>query len=384
MSAGNGIRLPKLGLTMTEGTLVEWLVRPGQRVTAGELLYVLETEKITNEIEADRAGDIGELIVSAGATVEVGTLLATWRGEQSPPAGPSAHSAPPALANAPAGRVIASPHARQLARTHGIDLQQVAGSGPHGRIKAADVLSRRTASPPATAPAAPASGAQRIPLTGTRRTVATRMAQSSREIPHFYLQATANLGALLSLHRQIKARPSTPTLTLTHWIVQAVGLALAEHALFTRVWSEDALLELADSDVALAAATPKGLYVAVAKQVATRNLMANAAQLDALTQRARAGRLTAAESAGGAICVSNLGGTRVQNVFPIILPGQSSILGVGRTAAVFRPDEQGAPTLRHELGLVLGCDHRVFNGMDGAQLLDALIGRLEDPLSLLL
>ena len=376
---------------MTEGTLVEWLVRPGQRVAAGELLYVLETEKITNEIEADRAGDIDELVVSAGETVEVGTLLATWRGEQAAPRAPNPNPARPAVgtieprSHPRAARVIASPHARQLARNHGIDLHQVTGSGPRGRIKAADVLHwRDEVPPPATVQAAPESGAQRIPLTGAQRTVATRMAQSSREIPHFYLEATANLGALLTLHRQIKARPNTPPLTLTHWIVQAVGLALAENPLSRRVWSEDAWLELADSDVALAAATPKGLYVAVAKQVATRNLLANAAQLEELTQRARAGRLSAAESAGGAICVSNLGGTRVKNVFPIILPGQSSILGVGRTEAVFRPDEHGAPTLCHELGLVLACDHRVFNGMDGAQLLDAVIGRLEDPFSLLL
>lgn len=391
MSAERAIRLPKLGLTMTEGTVVEWLVQPGQAVQAGDLLYICETEKIANEIAADEAGTIGELIVQAGETVEVGSVLATWAG--SPPAAaptPAARSAPAASAAPPAreagtvrdGRLLATPHARKLARAHGIDLARIAGSGPKGRIKACDVLRAQQAPAPSQV-AAPAA-AQPVTLTAAQRTVANRMAQSKREIPHFYLDAAADIGRLLALHREAKARPGCALLTLTHWIVQAVGLALEGDALFRRVWVDDGVVELPASDVALAAATERGLYVGVARAVGRHSLLHNASALADLTQRARSGRLNPQDSGGGAICVSNLGGSRVRHVFPIILPGQSSILGVGRTEPVFRPDEAGQPVLRQELGLVLACDHRVLNGMDGARLLDAIVTRLQDPLSLLL
>lgn len=392
MSAERAIRLPKLGLTMTEGTVVEWLVKPGQTVAAGDLLYICETEKIANEIAADEAGTIGELLVPAGTTVEVGTALASWAGS---PLSATASAVPLTAPAAPAsrvdaapraaqgGRLLATPHARKLARARGVDLAGLTGSGPKGRIKACDVLSAATVAP--TPPARQASGApQPVTLTAAQRTVAARMAQSKREIPHFYLDAAADIRALLELHRQAKTRAGCAMLTLTHWIVQAVGLALAGDAVFRRVWQDDGVVELPDSDVALAAATDKGLYVGVARRVAEHTLVHNAAALADLTQRARSGRLTAQDSGGGAICVSNLGGTRVRHVFPIILPGQSSILGVGRTEPVFRPDANGQPILRQELGLVLACDHRVLNGMDGARLLDAIVTRLEDPLSLLL
>ena len=398
MSAERAIRLPKLGLTMTEGTVVEWLVQPGQAVQPGDLLYICETEKIANEIAADEAGTIGELVVQAGETVEVGSVLATWAGSdgiaRTAPVATAAEVVALPATNAPAtaaplrdARRLATPHARKLARARGIDLAQVIGTGPKGRIKAADVMNAPMTAPRDAAPAAapaPAGKDSPVTLSAAQRTVANRMAQSKREIPHFYLDAAANIGKLLELHRQAKARAGSQLLTVTHWIVQAVGLALESNAVFRRVWQDDGVVELADSDVALAASTDKGLYVGVARQVGRHSLLHNAQALADLTARARSGRLSPQDSGGGAICVSNLGGTRVRHVFPIILPGQSSILGVGRTESVFRPDADGRPELRQELGLVLACDHRVLNGMDGARLLDAIVEHLEDPLSLLL
>ncbi len=404
MSAERAIRLPKLGLTMTEGTVVEWLVQPGQAVRPGDLLYICETEKIANEIAADEGGTIASLVVAAGDTVPVGTVLATWVGAEdaATAAGPALSTpaarddAPPAAATASSGpaepgdrRRLATPHARKVARAQGIDLALVTGSGPKGRIKASDVLAALRTAPvtATTAPrprAAPAAEAVVVPMSAAQRTVAARMAQSKREIPHFYLDAAADIGPLLELHRTIKRRPGCEGLTVTHWIVQALGLALEHDPQFRRVWQDDGLLELPDSDVALAAATDKGLYVGVARKVGTRSLLANSNALNEITQRARSGRLGPDDSGGGATCVSNLGGTRVRHVFPIILPGQSSILGVGRTESLFRPDADGQPVIRQELGLVLACDHRVLNGIDGARLLDAVIARLEDPLSLLL
>ncbi|MCC7121002.1 MAG: E3 binding domain-containing protein, partial [Gammaproteobacteria bacterium] len=223
MSAERAIRLPKLGLTMTEGTLVEWLVQPGQTVQAGDLLYICETEKIANEIAADEGGTIGALLVEPGMTVEVGTVLATWAGSPlsvAPPALPSVTAALPAAANglpdagatsasARDGRLLATPHARKLARARGVDLSLIVGTGPKGRIKACDVPSAASAvAPRAAAPAVatPPGVAQAVVSTAAQRTVAARMAQSKREIPHFYLDTAADVGALLDLHRQAKAR----------------------------------------------------------------------------------------------------------------------------------------------------------------------------------
>lgn len=389
---------------MTEGTVVEWLVQPGQAVQPGDLLYICETEKIANEIAADEAGTIASLVVAAGDTVPVGTVLATWAGAEGAAtadlpgrttSSAMVAAAPPAPAEAaslPASgdrRRLATPHARKVARAQGIDLALVAGSGPKGRIKASDVLAAMRSGPAAAPPSAPPRAAAvaeavAVPMSAAQRTVAARMAQSKREIPHFYLDAAADVGPLLELHKTIKSRPGCEGLTVTHWIVQALGVALEQEPLFRRVWHDDGLLELPDSDVALAAATDKGLYVGVARRVGTRSLLANSRALNDVTQRARGGRLGPEDSGGGATCVSNLGGTRVRHVFPIILPGQSSILGVGRTESLFRPDAAGQPVIRQELGLVLACDHRVLNGIDGARLLDAVIARLEDPLSLLL
>lgn len=402
MGADAAIRMPQLGLTMTEGLLVEWLAKPGHPIAAGQLLFVVETDKIANEVAADRDGMLAEILVPAGETVPVGTVIAQWSGAEAaaerettpvraaaaearmhpqpvPASPPAPAPAPPAGGAAASTRLLATPHARKLARAQGIDLRQLRGSGPKGRIRGVDVRQAAGAVARTLEPAA-----TRIPLTAPQQVVAARMVKSKQEIPHFYLEAEANIGDLLALHRQLKPRAEFGKLTLTHWIVHAVGLAIAAQARFRRVFDNGEYVELAGSDVALAAATDRGLYVPVARAVATQTLAANAERIEALVRRAREGRLTAAESTGGATCVSNLGGSGVRRVLPIILPGQSSILGVGRLNELFRPDATGAPKLAREIALVLSCDHRVLNGIDGARFLEAITARLEDPLSLLL
>ncbi|MBI4694980.1 MAG: 2-oxo acid dehydrogenase subunit E2 [Gammaproteobacteria bacterium] len=397
MSTDSIIRMPQLGLTMTEGLIVEWLANPGQQVTAGEVLFVVETDKIANEVVADRDGVFGQAIVPAGETVPVGTVIGEWAGA---PAGTA--SAPVAAAPAPAvatlastappapraagDRLVATPHARKLARERGLDLADIAGSGPKGRIKAADVLNARAAAPaPQAAPRpTPPAGAVRRAMSPGQQVVATRMAQSKREVPHFYLEAEADVGALLELHRRLKAKPQFKALTLTHWIVLALGRALAAEPLFRTIHDDGQHLELPGSDVALAVAAERGLYVPVVRNVGALSLPEAAAECDRLTQAARAGRITQADSGGGATCISNLGATRVKKLFPIIMPGQSSILGLGRTNELFRPDAAGKPRLARELGLVFSFDHRVYNGIDGARLLGCVVEALEAPVDLLL
>jgi pyruvate dehydrogenase E2 component (dihydrolipoamide acetyltransferase) len=386
--------MPQLGLTMTEGLIVEWLANPGQQVTAGDVLFVVETDKIANEVVADRDGVFGQAIVAAGETVPVGTVIGEWAGSNAaaPTAPAAAAPAPqpapvvaaPAALRAPGDRVVATPHARKLARERGLDLADIAGSGPKGRIKAADVLNAKAAAPAPQAAPCPAAEAVRRALSPGQQVVATRMAQSKREVPHFYLEAEADVGALLELHRQLKAKPQFKALTLTHWIVLALGRALAAEPLFRTVYDDGQHLELPGSDVALAVAAERGLYVPVVRNAGARSLPEAAAECDRLTQAARAGRITQADSGGGATCISNLGATRVRKLFPIIMPGQSSILGLGRTNELFRPDAEGKPRLARELGLVFSFDHRVYNGIDGARLLGRVVEALEAPVDLLL
>ena len=386
MADDGPIRMPQLGLTMTEGTVIEWAIGAGEQITQGEVLLVIETDKIANEIEADRSGVLGEIVIGVGETVDVGTVVGLWVGAEvgatntvvpSPAnnAVTSAHderAAPPPRAHN--GRIVATPHARKLARKHDLDLTAVRGSGPKGRIKADDVL-RLLQAPPADA----AAGARRA-LSPHQRAVGKRMQQASREIPHFHLTADADIGALLDVHRRLQQISPYQDLTITHWIVSAVGMVLTAHPEFRRVYADGAYIELATSDVAVAVALDDGLIALVARNVGARTLAQNCATLSDLTARARAAELQSADVHGGSICVSNLGAYDIRYVAPIIIPGQSAIIGVGRTQAVFRPDGAGQPELRRELGIVLGCDHRVLNGTDGAALLTAVVALLEDPL----
>jgi pyruvate dehydrogenase E2 component (dihydrolipoamide acetyltransferase) len=149
---------------------------------------------------------------------------------------------------------------------------------------------------------------------------------------------------------------------------------------YRTVYRDDCHFILPDSDVGIAVAIEDGLYAPVARNLGTHGLAENAAQIDALINQARDNTLDVDALAGGAITVSNLGGFNIQQVFPLIIPGQSSILGVGRQQSVFRPDTNDAPILKRELALVLACDHRVFNGTDGARMLQAIVDLLEDPL----
>ena len=392
----NQLRLPQFGLTMTEALIAEWAVAAGQTVVEGDLLYVAETDKIANEVVADRSGVIENILVAQGETVPVGSALATWQSdgsstsdaEQQPaalaptettPATIETTAAPvatPQLASAltGGGRIVATPHARKLARELDVDLKTIIGSGPKGRIKAVDV---RTAEPvtQSTQPAAPTGSASNL-----RSIIARRMTESKQQIPHFYLTANAEISELLWLHEGMKKNPELGRLTLTHWIATAVSLALASDGLFRTIYHQHEWLELPDADVGIAVATDSGLYAPVARHLDQGVLGDNAAQINQLIDRCRADDPPMESLQGGATTVSNLGNHQVAQIFPIINPGQSSILGVGRTQELFRPDEQGAPKLCKELHLVLACDHRVFNGADGARFLETICSYLQQPM----
>jgi pyruvate dehydrogenase E2 component (dihydrolipoamide acetyltransferase) len=386
--------MPKLGLTMTEGLLAEWRVKPGDRIRAGEVVFVVETDKIANEIEAPSDGEILELMIGSGETVPVGTALARWTGvgiaggvtgrtvdgEQAQPHASQAQRNPPQ----PGSRIKATPLARRIARDSGINLSAVNGSGPGGRIKAADVETapREPRESPVGGGADVAAGADRVPLAPRHLAMVRRVVASAREVPHFYVTRPAEVSALMSLRPDVNA--AGPKLTLNHFILKAVGRALLAVPEANRIWSDDALIALPSSDVGVVVHTPDGLLIPVLRNVGHKTLDQVSGEAGELAERARMGRLERKDMEGGAISVSNLGMAGVATVTPIISPPQSAILGVGAISELFRPDRDGAPVLRRELVLTLACDHRVFDGMTAARFLDAIVGGLEAPHSLFL
>lgn len=407
--------MPKLGLTMTEGQIVEWPVAGGQRFGAGDVIVIVETEKIANEVEAPAEGELLEILVEPGETVAVGAPLARWSlpddGTEDAPApdateapAPPADPAPTAPSDAPpvpaqtptsaaaaaSGRLVATPYARRLARERGVDLAAVSGSGPGGRIKAADVPAQ--AAPPAAAPTAAAklelpadAGLGRLEAPSAyERAAAPRMVAAKATVPHFYLASEVEVSALQAQRQRLNAEHPELRLSLTHLIVAAVGCSLEDLPQANRVWRDGGVLHFEHADVGLAIDTAQGLYAPVLRDTARKGLATLARETRELVQRARDGALQPDDSAGSAITISNAGMHDVTYMTPIITPGQSAILGVGSVRELFRPDADGQPALRRELGLVLACDHRLYDGVSGLALLNRIRGYLQDPLRLLL
>ena len=384
------LTMPKLGLTMTEGLLARWHVKPGDQVRAGDALFVVETDKIATDIAALGEGEIVSIEVTEGSTAPVGAVVATWTG------GTTLADAAVSAAAAPligAARVMATPLARRLAHMADIDLTAIRGSGPCGRIKARDVeiaaarLPRLETAPDAAPVAIPAargpSQAPRRPASLSENTLARRMTEAKQTIPHFYVTADADVTRLLAVRDELNAVQGNARISLTHCVVAAVARALAQLPEVNRVWDERDIVTLDGIDIGLAVTTERGLVAPVLRNLGGLGLDGIARACHELVARARRGRLAAADLVGGVLSVSNVGMFGAAHLIPIINPGQAAILGVAAARPAFRPDDGGQPCLRQELGLVLSCDHRVLDGVSAARFLDAVTRFLQQPLTLL-
>lgn len=406
MSALNDLLMPKLGLTMTEGLLAEWCVAPGDHVSAGDAMFVVETDKVANEITAEADGVIGEILVKQGETVLVGAVVARWTGPgqgaiKNEP-GQANDSVQPVVAvpekqtntvplEVPKaieeGRVVATPFARRLAFEHGITLAGVAGSGPRGRIKAADVRAALATKPASLAgvPAATKSVPAEVVRTpsGMEQTVARRMVEAKQQVPHFYLSSEAEVSELVQLRQRLNADENSPRLTLNHFLVAAVARALAEQTQQNRIWRDGSIVEFATIDIGIAVSTERGLMAPVVHDLAGCGVDEIARRTDAVVRRVRDGKATREDLSGGAITISNAGMFDVTYMASIINPPQSAILGVGSVRELFRPGPDGAPALRREMGLVYAGDHRLHDGISGLKFLNRVIALLQDPYRLL-
>lgn len=399
--------MPKLGLTMTEGRLAEWRVNAGDKVAQGDILFVVETDKIANEVDAPASGQIVDVLVGAGETVPVGTVLARWTGPgvasgdeataatAAPPRaplnkptdpGPPADTRPSALS-----RFVSTPLARRLARQHGLDLSLVPGTGPKGRIKAGDISralngiavsapndpTKVSAGPPPAAPG-PTPVAQRRKPTHLEALAARRLVQTMNQVPHFYLSAAADVTRLDMLREDIRhVSPSPPT--VTHFMILAIARALNDLPWANSIWFADEIVTFGRVDIAVATDTPHGLLAPVLRNVGQMALDDIVPATRTLVERARMNKLTTDDFEGGAVAVSNLGMHGVDMVIPIINAPQAVIMGIGRLRTTLQPDDKSTPIARREVSLVLSCDHRVLDGLKGAKLLRQIVSYLEHP-----
>jgi pyruvate dehydrogenase E2 component (dihydrolipoamide acetyltransferase) len=316
--------MPKLGLTMTEGTVVEWQVAEGASFKAGQPLVVIETDKVANEIEAPEDGELLRCLVQKGETVPVGAVLAEWKSQR----------------------------------------------GDGARAPERDPL----ASPPAST-----QSPLRLPASAVQLAAARRVTQSKQQIPHFYLSTEIDVGALQARRADWNAQGQRPKLTLTHLFVAAVARVLAARPELNRVWEGDGYVALPSVDVGVAVNTAQGLLVPMVRCADRDSLEALVRKTTDLVERARRGELGHADVGGGAITVSNAGMLNVTYMGSIINPGQAAILGVGSARQTFRPDTRGNPRVVSEIGVTLSCDHRVLDGAQGLLLLNGVRELLESP-----
>ncbi|PZQ99737.1 MAG: pyruvate dehydrogenase complex dihydrolipoamide acetyltransferase [Cereibacter sphaeroides] len=424
------ILMPALSPTMEEGTLAKWLVKEGDTVKSGQILAEIETDKATMEFEAVDEGIVGKLLVAEGTGgVKVNTPIAILieEGESTDVALAKATAAPVSTAAAAASaaapvapatpapiptatkgvRVFASPLARRIATEKGLDLSQIKGTGPHGRIVKSDVEGMDKSAPAAVAPAIPAPTkapalvqsatadtvakifADRvyevITLDGMRKTIAARLTEAKQTIPHFYLRRSVQLDALLefreTLNKQLQARDVK--LSVNDFIIKACALALQQVPEANAVWAGDRIFKLKPSDVAVAVAIEGGLFTPVLRDANQKSLSALSAEMKDLAARARTRKLAPHEYQGGSFAISNLGMFGIENFDAVINPPHGSILAVGagiKTPVVQKDGNLGVATV---MSMTLSVDHRVIDGALGAQFLKAIVENLENPIAML-
>ena len=409
------IIMPKMGDAMEEGTLVRWLKSEGDTVSEGEPIAEIATDKATVEIEAPGAGVLKGIRVQEGAVVPVNTPLAyiLQEGESLPDDtnGKATAAAPTATAPAPAApstttsapaprdgeaRLLASPLARKIAAEHGVDLAQVQGTGPKGRIVERDVLAyieaRKAAAPapaPAPAPATPAPApvaaaeVRTEPLNRLRQITAQRTTEAHQTIPHFYLTMEIDMENALALRQQLNQIDGSVRVSVNDLIVKACAVALEQHPVVNARYQDGQLVHPDGIHIGIAVAVEQGLLVAVVKHCEGKALRRIAQEAQALIQKARDGKLLPDEMTGNTFTISNLGMFGIEQFTAIINPPASAILAVGATQRVPVVSDDGTITSRQRMKVTMSCDHRVIDGAVGAQFLQTLKQILENPLLML-
>ncbi|WP_425404848.1 pyruvate dehydrogenase complex dihydrolipoamide acetyltransferase [Hwanghaeella sp.] len=440
------ILMPALSPTMTEGTLAKWHVKEGDEVSSGDVIAEIETDKATMEVEAVDEGVIAKILIEEGSEgVAVNTAIAILAEEGEDPAEaaksggggapapapaapePSKEQASPAAAASPAAstapapaaapassgsRVFASPLAKRIAADAGVDLAAVSGTGPHGRVVKADVeaaiasggtkpAAAPAAETPKAAPKTPAAGAppvlsaddpifqmlpphEAVPNTNMRKTIAKRLTESARDVPHFNVLADVEIDSLLALRKQLNDREGADyKISVNDMVIKATALALTRVPDCNVAYTDTAVLKFAQVDMAMAVAIDGGLITPIIKDCAAKGLATISKEAKELAGKAREGKLKPEEYQGGTFSISNLGMFGVKSFNSIINSPQGGILsvGAGEQRAVVK---DGALAIATVMTLSLAVDHRCIDGAAAAGFMKELKAILQDPIALML
>ncbi|MFP6775129.1 MAG: pyruvate dehydrogenase complex dihydrolipoamide acetyltransferase [Alphaproteobacteria bacterium] len=430
------ITMPALSPTMTEGTLAKWIMSEGDAVRSGDMLAEIETDKATMEVEAIDEGILARILVPegtegipvnapiavlledgedastidaalAGAAAPAPMAPAAAETTSEPPAEPAAEPAPIAAPAAPAvtpaaggGRILASPLAKRMAAQAGLDLAQISGSGPRGRIVKADIAAAVAGSvalaatapaaapvavpAPAAVPAAPGDDFELEKLSSMRKIIAWRMTESKQQAPHFYLTVDCEIDALLALRKQLNDQADGAyKLSVNDLVIKAAAVALMKVPDANVGYSEEGLRRYRNADISVAVASEKGLITPIIRNANGKGLAAISKEMRALAQKANDGKLTPEEYQGGSFSISNLGMFGIKQFDAVINMPQGCILAVG--AGEQRPVvKDGALAIATVMSVTVSVDHRAVDGAVGAQFLAAFKGLIQDPMTMLL
>ncbi|HTH13068.1 MAG TPA: dihydrolipoamide acetyltransferase family protein [Spirochaetia bacterium] len=402
-----------LSPTMEEGTILNWKKKVGDVVKMDEPLCEVETDKASMEYLSSQEGTILAIVKEVGAGAKVGDVIAVigTPGEDfaslveaapaakpaapASPAAPAAVSAPAAGPAAPApvtagGRVKSSPLARKLAADKGIDLGQVAGSGPAGRVVKSDVEhfqpAAKAAAPAAFAPSSPgASGLndERVPVSKKRQTIARRLGESLFTAPHFFLTVGIEMDNLLEARDRINAKRKEKV-GLNPFILKFLAEALKRHQALNSSWEGEFIQNHSSVDLGIAVAQPDGLITPIVKNAGAKGILQIEAELKDLIDRARAGQLKPEEFTGATFTISNLGSFGIEEFTAIINPPGVAILALGATVKTPVVAEDDSIVVKRIMKVTLSCDHRVVDGAVGAGFLTEFKRMVEDPYTVLL
>jgi pyruvate dehydrogenase E2 component (dihydrolipoyllysine-residue acetyltransferase) len=411
------IIMPKLGFDMAEGTLVRWVKNEGEEINKGDVLAEIETDKATVEVESSASGMVLKLLVDQGAVVPVSTPIAVVgeKGEKvdvgalevesapekeapAPAETPAPQPAPAAAkeaATTPEGRIKASPLARRVAEEKNVNLGNIQGSGPGGRIVRRDIEAVLAGGQPSALSAQPVSTLgppsavvvshedQTIQLTKLRQAIARRMTESTTTVPHFYVTHEYKMDALMAMRKQINDYlPDNEKVSVNDFIVKAVALTLRQFPNLNASFAGDKVVRHGAVNVGVAVAVENGLLTIAHKDTDQKPLRQIANEIKGMVARAHEGKVKPDDIEGSTFSVSNLGMYDVENFIAIVNPPEAGILAVGsaREVPVIENDEI-KPGWR--MKATLSVDHRVSDGAEGARFVQALAKYLEEPLRLM-
>ena len=415
------ILMPALSPTMTEGTLARWLKKEGESVQSGDVLAEIETDKATMEIEAIDEGVLAKILMADGTEgVAVNSVIGVILedGEElsetpqttavkpervvpkeeacqeatpaTPPVqqSPAPPSAKPSTQPATQGRILASPLAKRIAAQKGLNLQDISGSGPHGRIILRDVENAQPVAAPVVAPQTAsntASSFTRVPLSSMRKVIAQRLTESKQTIPHFYLSADCQIDKLLALRAEMNAgAEKSDKISVNDLIIKASATALMRQPKANACFDVDAVQYFDHADIAVAVSIPDGLITPVIRGADQLSLSAISSITKDLASRAREGKLAPEEYQGGSFTISNLGMFGVDQFQAVINPPHACILAVGRGRKTPIVQEDGTLGVGTMMNITLSVDHRAVDGALGALLLEELKTLLENPVKILI